>query len=101
MLDFFLILGQIPGTNLQLTFSEFLLALLILAPVIAWYDLDRAKRVRASVIQLSSLHSFSYPLDSSVPELQTRRTIVNPQASSFWQSLVQAWQQVRRAAFDN
>jgi hypothetical protein len=53
MLDFLLVLGQIPGTNFQITFYEYLLALLVVA-VIA---LRRQLR-RLAVAQKNNLVSY-------------------------------------------
>ena len=64
MLDFFLVLGQIPGTNFDLTFNEIFLGVLIFTGVFAWKSgliILPSRPVEREVIQLSSLHSFSYP----------------------------------------
>jgi len=101
MLDFFLVLGQIPGTDIQITFSEFLLAVSIIAPLVLWYDVDHAKKLRADVIQFSSFHSFSYPLDASQEGLLIRRKALSPRLSASWQSLSQLWRTVRQGVLDN
>ena len=48
MLDFFIVLGQVPGTNIQLTFSEILIALEILS--VGWF-LWRRFSIRARLAE--------------------------------------------------
>lgn len=66
MLNFFLVLGLIPGTDIQLTFNEILLIFAGLAGGL-WLRARRGQRVviKQEVIQLSRLHSFSYPIQLS------------------------------------
>lgn len=75
MLDFFLVLGQIPGTNFQITFNEIIFSLLIMWVI---YHVVRAilahSKPKRQVIQLSSLHSFSYPITAK-PATPTHRII--------------------------
>ena len=45
MLDFFLVLGQIPGTNFTLTFNEVVLAALVLAaPAYFWLKGEKPQK---------------------------------------------------------
>lgn len=59
MLDFLLILGQIPGTDFQLTFSEILLASLVILGFVYWRAHKLPRLVRETpVIRLSSLPNY-------------------------------------------
>ena len=81
MLDFFLVLGQIPGTNFQITFNEIMIALLFM--FVCYYYIKayrRSRQPQLPIIQLSSLHSFSYPI-SLKPVTPTRRIAEALQAS--------------------
>lgn len=72
MLNFFLVLGLVPGTNIQLTFSEILLVFVLYIAGV-WLYFNRSQRVvvKQEVVQLSRLHSFSYPIHVMTSEEST------------------------------
>lgn len=87
MLNFFLVLGLIPGTNIQLTFNEIVL-IFVLSVGGLWLHVKRRPRViiKQEVIQLSRLHSFSFPIANQQVELTGRKAGVLPISISFLRS---------------
>lgn len=79
MLNFFLVLGLIPGTNIQLTFNEivFIFALLVGG---LWLHMKRRPLIiiKQEVIQLSRLHSFSFPITNQQAESTGHKAGVLP-----------------------
>lgn len=57
MLDFFIVLGQVPGTNYQITFNQILVFLSIM--LLLWLALIEAKSLLSFLaqMQIQSLHS--------------------------------------------
>jgi hypothetical protein len=91
MLDFFLVLGQIPGTNIQITFDEILFAVL-LAGIYLYVRIEsRPDRPRVETIQLSQLHGFSYPIGFKPAVRLTRRKAAVLLVNTFFHRLSQAF----------
>jgi len=76
VLDFFLVLGQIPDTNIQITFSEMLLVNLVLLGALFYVYYSRPTERPQLDIRLSRLHGFSYPIGLNSPVEPTRRRVV-------------------------
>lgn len=79
MLNFFLVLGLIPGTNIQLTFNEIVLAFVLMIGGL-WLHMKRRPHaiIKQEVIQLSRLHSFSFPIANQQEESTDRKAGVLP-----------------------
>lgn len=75
MLNFFLVLGLIPGTNIQLTFNEILLVTILLVVSFRLYGRRPKISIKQEIVQLSRLHSFSYPIPASPPVKSTVRKV--------------------------
>lgn len=96
MLNFFLVLGMIPGTDLVLTFDEILLAIFILAAFLYLRTGRRPKIIiKQEVVQLSRLHGFSFPIPITLPAESTGRKAVIPQVNIFVQRLTQVVRRFR------
>ncbi|HEU5004486.1 MAG TPA: hypothetical protein VFT49_00135 [Candidatus Saccharimonadales bacterium] len=68
MLNFFLVLGLIPGTNFQITFNEIVLSVLVLVFSYVAVSSRRPKIIiKQEFVQLSRLHSFSFPIATNLP----------------------------------
>lgn len=76
MFNELLVLGQIPGTNLQITFSEILLAALLVGIRLYMRLESRPGQSRVEAVQLSKLHGFSYPIGLNPAAVSTRRKAV-------------------------
>ena len=103
MLNFFLVLGLVPGTNFQITFNEVVFA--VIAMLAAYYISparqiyrrhQNSKVVAMPIVQYSNLHSFSYPAKLA-PEEQIDRKVVAPLIGTFVLRLNQAVRLARRA----
>lgn len=101
MLNFFLVLGLVPGTNFQLTFGEIIFLGLALA-LFTWRFFARHGHVADAtqpVIQLSRLHSFSYPIASQpVQAVPIHRKVAALLIDTFVQHLGQAVRRFRQYA---
>lgn len=97
MLNFFLVLGLIPGTNLVFTFNEIIFVMFALAAFLYLRATRRTKMViRQEIIQLSRLHSFSFPMPTlEAPEGPTHHKAEVLRASIYAQRLVQAARRFR------
>ena len=99
MLNFFLVLGLIPGTNIQITFNEILIVfLLFVAGLYHYARKDRRVYIRQEVVQLSRLHSFSFPIPTTRQEEETDRKAEAPLKDIVSQYLSRVAQLIRRAA---
>jgi hypothetical protein len=76
-MDNFLILGRIPGTHIQMTFSESLLALLFvcLALYLSLSSTEPKEPTSVAAIQLSRIHSISYPIARHLEATQLPRKV--------------------------
>lgn len=97
MLNFFLVLGLVPGTNLVLTFNEIMLAIFLLAAFI-YLRAGHQPRIfiKQEVVQLSRLHSFSFPIPNQpAPAVSIPRKAAALQVNIFAQRLAQAARRFR------
>jgi hypothetical protein len=98
MLDSFLVLGQIPGTNIQITFSEILLVALIANLFLYRHLEQRSAEAKIQAIQLGKMHGFSYPIGLNPLVGPTQRKVVALPANIFFRRLGQAFSLVRPVA---
>ncbi len=101
MLDFFLVLGIVPGTSFVLTFNEILLVFSLVVTALWLYAGRRPKiSIKQEVAQLSRLHSFSYPIPAkfSQPEEPTAHKAEVPLANIVLPHLSRVVRLIRRAA---
>ena len=83
MLDFFLVLGQIPGTHITITFNEMLISALIFAGIVFWQY--RSMRKPHETPRLTVWDTL---INYDVPELQLP---AQPARPSFLGQSVNAW----------
>lgn len=114
MLDSLLVLGQVPGTNLKITFTEALLAALAVGCILLWLARYFSKKHRTArslalirvqaYLQLISLESTSVRLIRRTVEvhradISSRQSYLEPrQAPRAERSILQARYPLRRQA---
>ncbi len=101
MLDFFLVLGIVPGTSFVLTFNEILLVFSLIVAALWLYGSRRPKiSIKQEMVQLSRLHSFSYPIPTkfSQPEEPTAHKVEVPLVNIVLPHLSRVVRLIRRAA---